>query len=115
RSIPTFEIMKYSFEWKSFLVLKTWVIITWIFVWNIIFGIAIYFNGGLGPVKNPSAAYISAIALFGTTIFCFLVIYNKSFRSSILHNERGKFYESFPFAFVGVLTLFLGVASCLTI
>ena len=79
------------------------------------FGIAIFFNGGLGKIINPISAYISAIALIGTSIFCFFLIKNDNFRKCMLHSERGKSYDNWPFIFVGVLTLILGVITCVTI
>ena len=78
------------------------------------FGIAVFFNGGLGKIKNPDSAYISATALIGTSIFCLALVKNNNFRNTLLHAERGKSYASWPFIFVGVLTLTMGMIVCIT-
>ena len=106
--------MKYKLEWRSFLVLKATVLVAWFLIWNILLGIAIYINDGFGPVTNPVSAYLAAIALIGTSVFCCLLINNEHFRKSMLHPERGISFERWPFGFVGVLTFVLGLLACIT-
>jgi hypothetical protein len=42
------------------------VIITWLVVWNMLMGIGIWANGGLGRIHSTLAKEIAATALFGS-------------------------------------------------
>ncbi len=100
--------MKLLFEHKSILALKTWVIITWLLAWNLILGIAIFINGGLGPINNPTSAYTVALVLIFTSIFCFYLVYSCDFQKMMLHPTRKANYDSWPFILIGSITLILG-------
>ncbi len=96
-------------KFKGLLALKSWVIISFIIIWNIIFGIAVTLNGGFGEITNPAARYVASIALFGTVILSLFIIYHIPFRERLLCEDRKNLYDSSVYIFLCVLCGFLGV------
>ena len=102
--------MAYQIKWKSLLSLKISVIIIWIVLWNILLGVAVYFNDGLGPIRNTSAGLIASFAFLVTAFFCFVLITHEHFRNSLLDAKRGIPYHQSPFLALGIIMMLIGIA-----
>lgn len=102
--------MTYQIKWKGLLSLKTSVIFIWILCWNLLLGVAVYYNEGLGPIRNSTSGLIASFTLTLTSFFCLFLIIHKDFRDKVLDNHRGNLFDNSPFLAIGTITLLLGIA-----
>ena len=56
--------------------LRIGVMVTWVILWNALFGVSIWLNGGLGHVRVPVANWPTAVALLGSSAFALLVAHS---------------------------------------
>lgn len=57
------------------------VLLSWVVAWNVLLGLSIWLNGGLGPEHVSIAAWPTAIALLASCGFCLLVLFSSTARS----------------------------------
>ena len=55
-----------------------------VIVWNALLGVAIWLNGGLGKLKNPSALALSALACGSLAFFAFGAVVSPRIRGIVL-------------------------------
>ena len=56
------------------LVLRPFVILTWLVTWNVVGGLGIYFNGGMGQVTHPVSRALWLANLLFLAACCALVL-----------------------------------------
>lgn len=57
------------------------ILVSWVVAWNVLLGLSIWLNGGLGQEQVSIAAWPTVIAFLGSCAFCLLVLFSSATRS----------------------------------
>ena len=98
-------------KFKGLLALNVWFAISYIVIWNIIMGLAMYLNGGTGPIVNSASGYIASFVLLCTGVLALAIVVNENFRVILINPKRKHLYSKSPYIFIAMLTLFLCIMS----
>lgn len=98
-------------QWRSYLSLKTSVLVIFLLAWNIGFLIAMYaFGNGFGLPITPKAGIAISIVCICACIFCLAVSCFPNIRSKLLEPTRAKDYRSQDFYLLSFVTFVLSIA-----
>ena len=102
-----------NFSLGGFLCLKPIVLVGLIVLWNLLMGLGIYLNGGMGQIKSLPAACVVIVASFATTLFCFCVLFVHAVRNRVMQPDHIDSFDKTSFVFVGGIALCLGLVMLL--
>lgn len=57
--------------------LRIGVMVAWVVLWNVLLGVSIWLNDGLGHVRVPLANWPTAVALLGSSAFALLIAHSE--------------------------------------
>ena len=98
-----------KFQLSSFVRVR--VMVLWVIAWNILLGIGVWMNGGLGRIRVSSAAWPMFLALAGSCAFCLALLFSRRTREWALRPGMDVEPIRLELAFMALLMGGLGVAT----
>ena len=97
-------------QWRSYLSLRTEVLLIFFVVWNLsfLFAIFVYGNGLDSPFSLRGGMIISGICAL-TCVFCLTIIFSKSVRNHLLEPKRLHNYRAKDFYLLAFITFIISL------
>jgi len=98
-------------QWRSYLSLKTNILVIFFILWNTGFIVAMYiFGDGFGSPITPGAGIVISIVCFIAGIFGFSVAVSTNVRKRLLEPTRSDNYRKKDFLLLGFVGIGLAIA-----
>lgn len=101
-------------QWRSYLSLKTPVLITFLIIWNLGILIAIFgFSSGFNTPISSNGGIVISITCLLACFFGFSVAISSKIRGKLIEPKRAHYYEGKYFYLLGFIALILAVCTFL--
>ncbi len=101
-------------QWRSYLSLKTSVLVAFLIIWNLGFVVAMYgFGDGFGAPITPNAGIVISVICICACIFGLIVSFSEKFRNNLLEPKRAHDYRVKDFYLLSFITFVLAVGMLL--
>ena len=97
-------------QWRSFLSLKTPVLLVFFVLWNVGFVIAMFgFGNGFGSPITAQAGVVISIICLCACVFSLMVTFSKQIRQKLIEPRRAQNYRAKDFHILSFVTLALSI------
>jgi hypothetical protein len=94
---------------KPLLALRTWVILTFILVWNGVCLLALGLNGWHGQLREGPGLWVAVTQLACTSTLALVIVLIPRVREALTDPQRRELYEPTPFVFIALITAVMAV------
>ena len=97
-------------QWRSYLSLKTSVLLAFFIIWNLGFVIAMYgFGNGFGAPITPQAGIVISLICMCTGIFSMVVVASSNVRQQLIEPKRALDYRAKDFYLLSFVNIILSL------
>jgi hypothetical protein len=100
--------------WKLIKTLRLEVIIAFVIIWNVLMGVGIAMNGGVGKIRTTPGAIAMALTCGALAVFCFGTVLIAAWQRIMLRPTADPAQAKPGLLFIGLVSSFLSAGGVVT-